>query len=227
MGIHAQPVLRFAQATAVLDLPTAVIGSEKIETGVAPREPTALRSAFRLLAEAGRVLSGGEDAARKYIVRAAALLQAESDFRERDAGHAGSATQGRLAPWQVNRVVRFIEANLSEKIGPRDFAGLVRLSTNHFAQAFRATVGEPPYAYLIRRRIERAKEMMLETEHSLAHIALECGFADQQHLTRLFTRMVGVSPAAWRRAHVATADVPHSDGSDHEARFLPQAGRAA
>jgi len=170
------------------------------------REPAALRSAVRLLTEAGRALSGSSDDARKYIVRATALLLAESVFREEDSGGKRGATRGRLAPWQAARVMRFIDTNLGEKIGPQDFAALTRLSTNHFAKAFRATTGEAPYAYLIRRRIERVKELMLETDLQLAIIALDCGFADQAHMTRHFTRLVGVSPGAWRRIRVPAAD---------------------
>lgn len=173
------------------------------ESRPAAREPAALRSAVRLLGEADRALSGGNEHARKFILRATALLQAESDCRELKADRGIGAGRGRLAPWQLTRVIRFVEANLSEKIGPQDFAGLTRLSTNHFAKAFRATMGEAPYAYLLRRRIERAKEMLLETDLPLAQIALDCGLADQPHMTRLFTRMVGMAPGAWRRAHVA------------------------
>jgi AraC-like DNA-binding protein len=70
----------------------------------------------------------------------------------------------------------------------------------HFAVAFRNSVGESPREHIIRRRIERAQGLMLSTEKSLSDIAAECGLADQAHLTRLFRRIVGDSPAAWRRA---------------------------
>jgi len=171
-------------------------------TDPAPREPAALRSAIRLLGEAGRALSVSQDEARRFIARAAALLQAESDSRDRTADGAPDAAGCRLAPWQIKRVMRFIDANLGAKVGPQDLADLARLSTSHFARAFRLTVGKSPYAYLIHRRIERAKELMLETDLPLVQIALDCGLADQAHLTRLFTRIVGISPAAWRRVHV-------------------------
>jgi transcriptional regulator GlxA family with amidase domain len=76
----------------------------------------------------------------------------------------------------------------------------VRLSVSQFSGAFRRSVGEPPARYLRRYRVKRAQEMMLLTGESLATIAVDCGFADQSHFTRIFSRMVGVSPAAWRRA---------------------------
>jgi AraC family transcriptional regulator len=109
------------------------------------------------------------------------------------------ARQG-LAPWQLRRVLSFIEANLSTSIRNQDLAAIIRLSTTHFNVAFRNSVGESPHGYLIRRRVERAQGLMLSTDRSLSDIAAECGLADQAHLTRLFRRMVGESPAAWRRA---------------------------
>jgi transcriptional regulator GlxA family with amidase domain len=105
-----------------------------------------------------------------------------------------------LAPWQLRRVLAHIEANLSAPIKNKDLAAIARLSMFHFAVAFRKSVGESPHEHIIRRRIERAQGLMLSTEKSLSDIAAECGLADQAHLTRLFRRIVGDSPAAWRRA---------------------------
>jgi len=105
-----------------------------------------------------------------------------------------------LAPWQVRRVLAHIEANLGTPIRNKDLAALARLSTFHFNVAFRNSVGDSPHGYIIRRRVERAQGLMLATDRSLSDIAAECGLADQAHLTRLFRRIVGESPAAWRRA---------------------------
>jgi len=171
------------------------------------QESAALRSVVHLLGEAVRALSVNRDNARKLIVRAASVLQAELDSRNHIAAGTVRVAGCRLAPWQVTRVMRFIEANLSEKVGPQDLASLARLSTSHFARAFRTTVGKSPYAYLIHRRIERTKQMMLETDLPLVQIALDCGLADQAHFTRLFTRIVGISPAAWRRLRVPKSTI--------------------
>ena len=105
-----------------------------------------------------------------------------------------------LAPWQLRRVLAHIEANLGTTIRNKDLAAVARLSTFHFAVAFRNSVGESPHEHIIRRRVERAQGLMLSTDRSLSEIAAECGLADQAHLTRLFRRLVGQSPAAWRRA---------------------------
>jgi AraC-like DNA-binding protein len=69
-------------------------------------------------------------------------------------------------------------------------------------RAFRESFGCPPHAYLMRRRMECAQGLMLTTNTPLGQIALECGLADQSHLSRLFHKFVGETPAAWRRARV-------------------------
>lgn len=112
------------------------------------------------------------------------------------------ATRQGLAPWQVRRVLAHIETNLSMPLRNKDLAAIARLSPFHFAVAFRNSVGESPHEHIIRRRVERAQGLMLSTDRSLSAIAVECGLADQAHLTRLFRRIVGESPAAWRRARV-------------------------
>jgi len=112
-----------------------------------------------------------------------------------------------LAPWRLHRVLTHIEANLDTQIRNKDLAAVAGLSLYHFNVAFRNSVGAPPHGYIMRRRVERAQGLMLTTEKPLSEIAIECGLADQPHLTRLFRRMVGVSPAAWRRARFDPASV--------------------
>ena len=108
-------------------------------------------------------------------------------------------TSSSLASWQLNRALELFETNIDRPIRLEAVADAVRLSVSHFSRTFRRSVGEPPARYLRRYRVKRAQEMMLLTSESLATIAVECGFADQAHFTRIFSCMVGVSPAAWRR----------------------------
>jgi AraC-like DNA-binding protein len=81
-----------------------------------------------------------------------------------------------------------------------EMADLVVLSKSHFSRAFKHSLGSSPMAYVTLRRVERAKSMMASTGERLTDIALACGFADQSHLTRCFRRVVGASPARWRRS---------------------------
>lgn len=105
-------------------------------------------------------------------------------------------------PWQIRKVTSHVEAHLDRPIRNEDLATIVRLTPSHFGRAFRNSFGEPPHEYVIRRRVEHAQGLMLSTDAPLSEIALDCGLADQSHLTRLFRRMVGESPRAWRRARI-------------------------
>ena len=112
----------------------------------------------------------------------------------------GIATRGGLAPWQVRRVTEHIEEHLSSTIRLQDLAGIARLSHSHFCRAFKESLGHPAHAYVMRRRVHRAQGLMLTTTESLSQIAALCGMADQAHFCKLFRRLVGESPNAWRRA---------------------------
>jgi len=132
------------------------------------------------------------------------LRRATEILREIGPAEAAPAEQvrGGLSPWQIRKVASFIEANLDRSIKNDELASIVRLNTSHFGRSFRNSFGEPPHEYVIRRRVERAQGLMLSTGASLSEIALDCGLADQSHLTRLFRRVVGQSPRAWRRSRL-------------------------
>ena len=80
-----------------------------------------------------------------------------------------------------------------------DVARVARLSLSHLFRVFHESFGEPPLAYVARQRILRAQTLMLSSRAPLSQIALGCGMYDQTHFTRLFRRIVGVNPSAWRR----------------------------
>jgi AraC family transcriptional regulator len=73
------------------------------------------------------------------------------------------------------------------------------MSTYDFARRFKKTVGVSPHAYVLSRRIARARAMLTRSESNLAHVALACGFANQSHLTTMFSRALGVTPGGYRR----------------------------
>jgi AraC family transcriptional regulator len=155
---------------------------------------SAVAELFRALRES---LHDDRGNAAESLRRAEAMLDGTSG----PAPPAGlSLGRQRLAPWQVCRVMAYIDANLDTPIKNKDLAAIAHLSVFHFNVTFRNSVGDSPHEYLIRRRVERAQGLMLSTEKPLSEIAAECGLADQAHLTRLFRRIAGESPAAWRRA---------------------------
>ena len=76
-------------------------------------------------------------------------------------------------------------------------------AVHFFLRAFRKTMGLAPHQWLMVRRVERARELIQEGEQPLSEIALDAGFSDQSHFTRVFSQQMGVSPGAWRRAQSA------------------------
>jgi AraC family transcriptional regulator len=107
--------------------------------------------------------------------------------------------KGGLAPWQMRRLGSYIDENLHSALSIGELAGIARLSRSHFSRAFRDSFGNPPHQYIIRRRLHRAQGLLLSTGEPIVKIAAECGLADQAHLTKLFRKIVGESPAHWRR----------------------------
>jgi AraC family transcriptional regulator len=108
--------------------------------------------------------------------------------------------RGGLAPMQLRRVVDFIESHLGDEVALTDLAGLAGLSTHHFGEAFKASMGRPPYRYLIERRVERARELLSAGKLPIVEIANVAGFSSQAHLTTNFRRMTGFTPGRFRRS---------------------------
>lgn len=106
---------------------------------------------------------------------------------------------GGLALWQERLAKDMIAAQLDGKIRLADLAAACGLSVSHFARAFRRSTSVPPHRWLIYRRIERAQHLLLISNAAIAEIALDCGFNDQSHFTTVFRKVVGASPAGWRR----------------------------
>jgi AraC-like DNA-binding protein len=158
----------------------------------------------RLLGYARAALSDDVAAARDYLGRAMALLEAPTAATppRREPLPAGPH-RGGLARWQINRIAAYIDANIGAAIKATDLAALVRLSASHFFHAFKDSFAETPLTYVARRRMALAKKLMLTTDEPLAQIALACGLCDQSHFTRVFRRVVGTSPHAWRREHAS------------------------
>lgn len=170
-----------------------------VKTGLSVRK---IRSAMAELCFAIRgALDDERSAAEDSLRRAAQLLQ---EIGEPQAA-SRKEVRGGLSPWQIRKVSSYVELHLEQSIRNEELATIVRLNLSHFGRAFRNSFGEPPHEYVIRRRVERAQGLMLSTDAPLSDIALECGLSDQAHLSRLFRRMVGESPRAWRRARLDTS----------------------
>jgi AraC family transcriptional regulator len=94
-----------------------------------------------------------------------------------------------LARWRLKHVFNFIEDHIAEPVTLSDMAKSVGLSRMYFAGQFKAGTGLRPHEYLLRRRIERAQHLLIETRCSVAEIALMVGLQSQSHFTSVFTNL--------------------------------------
>ena len=107
-------------------------------------------------------------------------------------------SRGGLPPAALRRIREYIEAHLNDSIELAELSAIAGMSVFHFARQFKQTTGITPHHYLVRRRIERVKELLAGTELSLSEIAFATGFADQSHLARHFRQIAGVTPRYFR-----------------------------
>jgi AraC family transcriptional regulator len=112
---------------------------------------------------------------------------------------------GELSRWRLKRAIDYFEGQLGKPVSLADVASAAGLTRMHFAAQFRAATGLRPHEYLLRRRIERAQEMLIGTGMSLVDIALSVGFQTQSHFTSVFKRYAGQPPRAWRESRSVTA----------------------
>jgi AraC family transcriptional regulator len=155
-----------------------------------------LANSLSLLLEAAKSeLEHNQEAAKTSLATASSILQSEIERRS----HAMCFRSGGLAGWQIARLRSFIDGNLHRTIHASDLSAVARRSTAHFSRSFKRAFGEPPHAYVVRRRIEEACHLMLTSSASLSEIALSVGFSDQSHLNRHFRQAFGQSPSNWRR----------------------------
>ncbi|MBR0700201.1 helix-turn-helix transcriptional regulator [Bradyrhizobium diazoefficiens] len=114
--------------------------------------------------------------------------------------------RGGLAPWQVKRACERLDSDLGGTLSLPQIAAEFGLSVSHFSRAFRISTGVPPHQWLLRQRVNAAKQLMTARDLSLSEIAISAGFANQSHFTRVFSAQVGTSPAAWRRETQGTRE---------------------
>jgi AraC-like DNA-binding protein len=119
----------------------------------------------------------------------------------RPLSQIGAPEKRGLAPWQLRRATEMFRSGLTENLKLQRVAEACRLSASHFSRAFRTSTGLPPHRWVMRKRVERAQDLLVGPFVPLAEIALTCGFADQSHFSRVFRVIRGVSPGAWRRQH--------------------------
>jgi AraC-like DNA-binding protein len=109
-----------------------------------------------------------------------------------------SHAHGGLPAGMIRRVREYVDVHLSESINLAMLAAIAGLSMHHFAREFKQSVGVTPHHYLTQRRVERAQEMLAQTDLSLSEISYATGFSDQSHLARHFRHVLGTTPSEFR-----------------------------
>ncbi len=109
-----------------------------------------------------------------------------------------SQARGGLPPGAMRRVREYVDAHLGESMDLAELAAVAGLSVFHFARQFKQSAGVTPHSYLVKRRIERAQDMLARTDLALSEIALAAGFSDQSHLARHFRQILGKTPREFR-----------------------------
>jgi AraC family transcriptional regulator len=184
-----------AQWQSVLD--DANYGSfsfEGLDIFRAPHATPAIQSALRKL----WALCDEEGAPSRMLARAAGCeILAELC---RLSGAPFAPAKGGLAPWAQRRSLELIQARLSEDISLDELATEARLSPFHFARMFKQSLGVPPRVYLTQLRVEKACELLEQTDLPITQIALEVGYSSNQVLARVFLKHMRLSPSDYRRA---------------------------
>jgi len=124
---------------------------------------------------------------------ATTLLSRRLGAAQRPGGYRGG-----LSPAKLRLVKSFVNDNLASNLSLTDIANLVQMGPCHFARAFKESTGLSPHQYVLRRRIDRAVEMLKDEQASLAGIAYDLGFSSQGHFTTVFRKFTGTQPRNYR-----------------------------
>lgn len=133
-----------------------------------------------------------ESLARVFLVK---LLQSYGEERH----EALDFSRGFTAK-HYKRVLDYVEARFGQPITIEDMAREAGMSPAHFSRLFKEVLGDSPYQFVMDYRIEQAKKMLADRERPLIDVALACGFSDQPHFNRIFKRLTGATPKAFRAA---------------------------
>jgi AraC family transcriptional regulator len=113
--------------------------------------------------------------------------------------HSVRVHRGGLGPTRLRRVTELVHAEIEDELSLHKMAEAAGLSAAHFSQMFRKSTGESPHQFVLRIRVERAKEMLRAPKARVLDVAIACGFKTQQHFARVFRRACGATPTEYRQ----------------------------
>lgn len=194
--LYVSPTLMADVASEMLDCHVAEVRLND----VLRTEDPAMTAIVRAIAEEARQQGLG---GALYVESMARALSVHMLRRYASIERRGAAPRGGLSPAQMRRIEEFVDAHLGQSLELGAMAAVLGLKPCLFARLFRQSFGRPPYAYVVARRIDQARRMLAVTDLPIKEIAAICGFTDQAHMTRLFSRAGGATPAVWRRRAAA------------------------
>jgi AraC family transcriptional regulator len=123
---------------------------------------------------------------------AAALVDAYS------GQNRAAQLRGGLGPARLRTITELVHGKMEDELSLLEMARAVDLSPTHFSRMFRKSTGETPHQFVLRNKMERAKQMLRAPEARVLDVAVACGFKTQQHFARVFRRLCGTSPREFR-----------------------------
>jgi AraC family transcriptional regulator len=175
-----------------------LIGTKPIE--LLPRVGFEDPVAARLMELLGREASSADASSRLFVEQATDLL-----VTQLVRGHSSFGAielrnnRGGLADWQVKKVTQYMREHLDEPIGLDELATIVGLSRFHFCTAFRQATGKTPHQYLVRERIERARQLLSYAEIPITEVALAVGYETPSSFAASFRKVTGMTPSTYRQ----------------------------
>ena len=157
-----------------------------------------VRQLLRVLRTAG-IDIGKLDRSADNAMRLAAVARLVETLEPSQSQTEKQRSVPALPKWRLMRVLNYIDANIGKRITLASLAAAAGLSRMYFAKQFRAATGTRPHDYVLRKRIERAQQMLAAKPAALVDVALGVGFQTQAHFTTVFKRYVGNTPCQWRR----------------------------
>jgi AraC family transcriptional regulator len=134
-----------------------------------------------------------------YAETAAQMLALHLLSKHCTINHTIPEYRGRLSKNSLSTVLDYIHTNIHREISLESLSLLAGLSSYHFLRLFKKSTGETPLQYIIRCRMEKAKQLLAQTDLAIIEIALDVGYDSLAHFINLFKRHTGVTPSAYRK----------------------------